>query len=54
MASIELRGGYRLPPGTTMSDIRRVHEELFASEGLDLLSDLEAEESDEDERDTEA
>jgi hypothetical protein len=33
---------------------QRLHEELFASEGLDLLSGFQMEESDEDERDPEA
>jgi hypothetical protein len=54
MASIKLSGGYRLPADMTFADVQRFHEELFASEGLDLLSAFGAEESDEDERDPEA
>jgi hypothetical protein len=53
MASIKLSGGYRLPADMTFADVQRFHEELFASEGLDLLSAFGAEESDEDERDPE-
>jgi hypothetical protein len=51
MESVRLWSGYRLPPGMAMADVRRFHEELLASEGLDLLPDLDTEESDEDEHD---
>jgi hypothetical protein len=48
MESVRRLGGYHLPPGTTMADVRRAREELFASEGLDLLSGFQMEESDEE------
>jgi hypothetical protein len=28
--------GYRLPEGTTMADVRRLDQELLASEGLEV------------------
>jgi len=37
-----LPGGYRLPEGTTMTDVRRLEVELLASEGL-KIEDLQAE-----------
>ena len=36
-----LPGGYLLPEGTTMADVRRLELELLASEGL-KIEDLEA------------
>jgi len=61
MASEKLQDEYVLPEGVTMADIKRdfderqrLQEELFASEGLDLLSGFQMEESHEDERDPEA
>jgi hypothetical protein len=50
MKSERPRDGTFLPEGVTMADIRRVHEELFVSEGIDLLSRLRVEESDKDQR----
>lgn len=35
MESVKLPAGYRLPKGTTMADVRRLDQELLASEGLD-------------------
>ena len=32
--SVKLSAGYRLPEGTTMADVRRLDQELMASEGL--------------------
>jgi hypothetical protein len=34
MEPVKLPGGYRLPEGTTMADVRRLDQELLASEGL--------------------
>lgn len=34
MEPVKLPAGYRLPKGTTMADVRRLDEELLASEGL--------------------
>lgn len=33
---MKLPAGYRLPKGTTMADVRRLDQELLASEGLDV------------------
>jgi hypothetical protein len=41
MESERLKGVYILPEGVTFTDIQRVHEELLASEGLDLRSIFE-------------
>jgi hypothetical protein len=38
MESVKLSDGYRLPKGTTMADVRRLDQELLASEGLDAQS----------------
>jgi hypothetical protein len=35
MEPMKLPAGYRLPKGTTMADVRRLDQELLASEGLD-------------------
>ena len=35
MEPMKLPAGYRLPKGTTMTDVRRLDQELLASEGLD-------------------
>lgn len=35
---MKLPGGYRLPEGTTMTDVRRLDRELLASEGLGVES----------------
>ena len=32
---VKLPGGYRLPEGATMADVRRLDQELLASESLD-------------------
>jgi len=32
---MKLPAGYRLPKGTTMADVRRLDQELLASEGLE-------------------
>ncbi|MDQ3724285.1 MAG: hypothetical protein M3335_00095 [Actinomycetota bacterium] len=37
MESVRRWAGYFLPEGMTMADVRRRDEELFASEGLELL-----------------
>lgn len=34
MESMKLPAEYRLPKGTTMADVRRLDQELLASEGL--------------------
>ena len=34
MEPVKLPAGYRLPKGTTMADVRRLDQELLASEGL--------------------
>jgi hypothetical protein len=34
MKPVKLPAGYRLPKGTTMADVRRLDQELLASEGL--------------------
>jgi len=34
MEPMKLPAGYRLPKGTTMADVRRLDQELLASEGL--------------------
>jgi hypothetical protein len=34
MEPVKLPAGYRLPKGTTMTDVRRLDQELLASEGL--------------------
>jgi len=34
MEPVKLPAGYRLPKGTTMADVRRLDQELFAREGL--------------------
>ena len=36
MEPVKLPAGYRLPKGTTMADVRRLDEELLASEGLEV------------------
>lgn len=36
MDSMKLPAGYRLPEGTTMADVRRLDQELLASEGLEV------------------
>jgi hypothetical protein len=36
MDRVKLPAGYRLPKGTTMADVRRLDQELLASEGLDV------------------
>jgi hypothetical protein len=36
MEPVKLPAGYRLPKGTTMADVRRLDQELLASEGLKL------------------
>lgn len=36
MKPMKLPAGYRLPKGTTMADVRRLDQELLASEGLDV------------------
>jgi hypothetical protein len=41
MESERLRALILFPDGMTMTDLRRAHEELFASEGLDLLAGFE-------------
>lgn len=38
MDPVKLPAGYRLPKGTTMADVRRLDQELLASEGLDAQS----------------
>lgn len=38
---MKLPAGYRLPKGTTMADVRRLDDELLASEGL-KVDDLKA------------
>ncbi len=35
MEPVKLPAGYRLPKGTTMADLRRLDQELQASEGLE-------------------
>lgn len=35
MEPMKLPAGYRLPKGVTMADVRRLDQELLASEGLD-------------------
>lgn len=44
-----LPGGYLLPEGTTMADVRRLELELLASEGL-KIEDLEAGHGQEEDR----
>lgn len=34
MEPVKLPAGYRLPKGTTMADVRRLDQELLASEDL--------------------
>lgn len=34
MEPVKLPDGYRLPEGTTLADVRRLKQELLASEGL--------------------
>jgi hypothetical protein len=41
MEPMKLPAGYRLPKGTTMADVRRLDDELLASEGL-KADDLKA------------
>jgi hypothetical protein len=36
MDPVKLPAGYRLPAGTTMADVRRLDQELLASEGLEV------------------
>lgn len=36
MEPMRLPAGYRLPKGTTMADVRRLDQELLASEGLEV------------------
>jgi hypothetical protein len=36
MGQVKLPAGYRFPKGTTMADVRRLDQELLASEGLDV------------------
>lgn len=36
MEPVKLPAGYRLPKGTTMADVRRLDQELLASEGLEV------------------
>lgn len=38
MEPVKLPAGYRLPKGTTMADVRRLDQELLASEGLEVQS----------------
>ena len=38
MHPVKLSAGYRLPKGTTMADVRRLDQELLASEGLEAQS----------------
>lgn len=38
MHSVKLSAGYRVPKGTTMADVRRLDQELLASEGLESQS----------------
>jgi len=38
MKPVKLPAGYRLPKGTTMADVRRLDQELLASEGLEVQS----------------
>lgn len=38
MKPMKLPAGYRLPKGTTMADVRRLDQELLASEGFDARS----------------
>jgi hypothetical protein len=33
MEPVKLPAGYRLPPGKTMADVRRLDEELLAGDG---------------------
>lgn len=42
-----LPGGYRLPEGATMADVRRLEVELLESEGL-KIEDLQTEDGRED------
>lgn len=36
MEPVKLPAGYRLPEGTTMADVRRLDQELLASEGAEV------------------
>lgn len=36
MEPVKLPAGYRLPKGTTMADVRRLDQELLASESLEV------------------
>jgi hypothetical protein len=36
MKPVKLPAGYRLPKGATMADVRRLDQELLASEGLEV------------------
>jgi hypothetical protein len=36
MEPMKLPAGYRLPEGMTMADVRRLDQELLASDGLDV------------------
>lgn len=47
MEPVKLPAGYRLPQGTTMADVRRLDQELLASEGL-AAKGLQAEKSDQE------
>ncbi len=49
MDSLKQWGGYRIPEGMTSADVQRCEEELLATEGIDLLSGFEDEESQEEE-----
>lgn len=46
MEPMKLPAGYLLPEGTTMADVRRLDQELLASEGLEVEG-LQANEADE-------
>jgi hypothetical protein len=47
MEPVKLPAGYRLPEGTTMADVRRLDQELLASEGQEAKG-LQAKKSDQD------
>jgi len=47
MEPVKLPAGYRLPEGTTMADVRRLDQELLASEGLEVKG-LRVKEGDEE------
>ncbi len=47
MEPVKLPAGYRLPEGATMADVRRLDQELLASEGLEVKG-LRAKKSDQE------